>query len=328
MSEGGLTILDGTQLRSVELSLPPVEGSGLITGAEVLELAESRASLALHGLALPESIKSAAFQRLGVSDGAAFRTTEFDYAKAQSILQTYVSAISNELKDDPIVLAILDGRTLRIFLEDEDDFAMLAENIFTDLDTEDRGKISKNEIKNALIRMGLEMGIPPLSEFPQLNDILKRHGAEEKEELGQAQFAQLLQSVLQELADALAKKHIVMVQNIKIVNGSKLRKLLADENQLGGVLKKILLEKKDDKNEKRIITTIRLCLEKRGKDLGLPPSKVDETETLFDEVFTEIESKNTDAEPEKDEFMVLLKEILEKFAEKLEANPVLYDAVD
>ncbi|KAL2478089.1 calcium-binding EF hand family protein [Forsythia ovata] len=328
MSEGGLTILDGTQLRAVDLSLPPVEGSGVITGVEVLELAESRASLALHGLALPVSIKSAAFQRLGVSDGAAFRTTELDYEKAQSILQTYVSAISNELKDNPIVVAILDGRTLRIFLEDEDDFAMLAENIFTDLDAEDRGKISKNEIKNALIRMGLEMGIPPLSEFPQLSDILKRHGAEEKEELGQAQFAQLLQSVLQELADALAKKHIVMVQNIKIVNGSKLRKLLADENQLDGVLKKILLEKNDHKNEERITTTIRLCLEKSGKDLGLPPSKIDETETLFDEVFTEIESKKIDAESKKDEFMVLLKEILEKFAEKLEANPVLYDAVD
>lgn len=320
--------MDGTQLRALDLSLPLAEGGGLITGAEVLELAESRASLALHGLVLSESLKSAALQRLGVSYGSAFRTTELDYNKASSILQTYVSAIADELKDDPIVVAILDGRTLQMFLEDEDDFAMLAENLFTDLDTEDRGKIAKNEIQNALIHMGLEMGIPPLSEFPQLSDILKRHGAEGKEELGQAQFAQLLQSVLQELAEALAKKHIVMVQNIKIVNGSKLRKLLTDENQLDGVLKKILLEKNDTKKEESSTSIIRVFLEKSGKDLGLPPSKVDETAIIFDEVFTEIESEKRDSEAEKDEFMVLLKEILEKFAEILEANPVLYDAVD
>lgn len=43
--------------------------------------------------------------------------------------------------------------------------------------------------------------------------------------MGQAQFAQLLQPVLQELAEALADKPIVVIQNIKIVNGSKLRKV-------------------------------------------------------------------------------------------------------
>lgn len=42
-------------------------------------------------------------------------------------------------------------------------FAMLAENLFTDLDTEDKGKISKSEIRNALIHMGVEMSIPPIS---------------------------------------------------------------------------------------------------------------------------------------------------------------------
>lgn len=65
--------------------------------------------------------------------------------------------------DDPIVIAILDGKTLKVFLEDEDDFAMLAENLFTDLDIEDRGKIKRKQIRDALFHMGVEMGIPPLS---------------------------------------------------------------------------------------------------------------------------------------------------------------------
>ena len=66
-------------------------------------------------------------------------------------------------KDDPIVVSILEGNTLRLFLEDEDDFAMLAENLFTDLDTEDKGKICKAQIRNALFNMGVDMGIPPFS---------------------------------------------------------------------------------------------------------------------------------------------------------------------
>lgn len=65
--------------------------------------------------------------------------------------------------DNPVVVAILDGKTIHMFLDDEDDFAMLAENLFTELDIEDRGKISKDEIQNALIHMGIESGIPPVS---------------------------------------------------------------------------------------------------------------------------------------------------------------------
>ena len=65
--------------------------------------------------------------------------------------------------DNPLVVSVLDGSTLRLLLEDEDDFAMLAENLFTDLDVEDKGKISKSEIRNALVQMGVEMGVPPFS---------------------------------------------------------------------------------------------------------------------------------------------------------------------
>jgi hypothetical protein len=58
-----------------------------------------------------------------------------------------------------------------------------------------------------------------------INDILKKHGAEEEGELGQSQFAELLQPILQEVADALAKKHFAVIHNIKIVNGSELKKV-------------------------------------------------------------------------------------------------------
>ncbi|KAL0387619.1 UNVERIFIED_CONTAM: hypothetical protein Sradi_2643700 [Sesamum radiatum] len=316
MLHGGLSILDGKLLREADLSAPPRLPEGVIACAEVLQLAENR------GL----SPSKAALLRLGFSDAAAFRTKELDYSDASLTFRNYVSAIADELRDDPIAVANLDGKTLQMFLEDEDDFAMLAENLFTDLDTEDRGKISKDEIQSALIHMGIELGIPPVSEFPQLSDILKRHGAQGKEELGQAQFAELLQPVLQELADSLAKKPVVVVvKHIKIVNGSKLRKLVTDERQLDDVVKKIMQEKYESKSEWSSTMKVRHFLEKHGNDFGLPPPELDETVVLFDDIFSEVESQNDAAESEKDGFMVLLKKILENFAEKLEANPILYD---
>ena len=45
------------------------------------------------------------------------------------------------------------------------------------------------------------------------------------EELGQSQFAEVLQPIMQELADTLAEKPVVVTQSIKVVNGSKLRKV-------------------------------------------------------------------------------------------------------
>ena len=52
------------------------------------------------------------------------------------------------------------GSAIKASLEDEDDFAMLAENLFTDLDVEDSGKVSSNAFRTALQNMGLEMGVP------------------------------------------------------------------------------------------------------------------------------------------------------------------------
>lgn len=312
MSDGALTVLDGNHLRAIDLSLPEAEVS--LTGAQVLDLADSKASSSLFGLSLPQSLKSSALKRISLQDDDVFRLKELDRDQALKVITDYITAIADELKDDPLVISVLDGYTLRLFLEDEDDFAMLAENLFTDLDVEDTGKINKNEIRNALVHMGVEMGVPPISEFPPLSDILKKHEADGEEELGQAQFAELLQPVLQELSEALAKKHFVFIQNIKIVNGSKLRKLLADEKQLNIIIEKILAD--GSGNAERI----RSFLEKTGTELGLPPSEANEAVALlYDAVFADLE------EAGEDKFGNLVKQILEKFAEQLEASPVFHD---
>ncbi|KAG5044383.1 hypothetical protein JHK87_008298 [Glycine soja] len=336
MSDGTLQVLDGTHLRGVDLSLGD---DGPFTGAKILDIAHSRASSSLFGLSLPDSLKVSALTRLRTPDTDAFRSAYYSADKASEILRDYISAIADELKGllssssdhhakhyNPLVVSILDGSTLRLLSEDEDDFAMLAENLFTDLDAEDKGKISKSEIRNALVQMGVEMGVPPFSEFPQLNDLLKKHGVDGEEKLGQAQFAQLLQSVLQDLEEELSKKNVVSIQNIRIINGSKLRRLLANEQELNTVVKKALQEKREAKDGLGSTEIIRSFLERNAKELGLPLAQADEAVVLlYDAVFAEITQEKDGAELDKEELAKLVKNILEKFADQLEVSPVYQD---
>ncbi|KAJ4968231.1 hypothetical protein NE237_014932 [Protea cynaroides] len=319
MADGGLTVLDGSHLRAVDLHLPEV--GGFFTGGQVIEIAESQVSSSLFGLSLPESLKAAALQRISL-DIDSFRDAKLDREQASSKLEDYVIAIASELRDDPLVVSVLDGSPLKLFLEDEDDFAMLAENLFTDLDTEEKGKIRKNQIRNALVRMGVEMGVPPFSAFSRLEDILKEHKAEGDEALGQAQFAQLLQLVLQELADILAEQNIVVIQNVKIINDSKLKKFMADENKLNDEIEKAFqCASKEGRGSTEII---RSYLEQNGPNIGLPPPEANEAANFYDQVFADVEKGESREKIDRDEFEWIMKNILEKFAEQLEANPVFH----
>ena len=101
--------------------------------------------------------------------------------------------------------------------------------------------------------------------------------------------------------------------------------LLADEKQFNNVIQRVLQEKKSGKDELVKTELIRSFLEKHGKDLGLPLAESNEAVILlYDAVFSEVESEKSAAQLE-DEFREYVKDILEKFAEQLEANPIFCD---
>ncbi|CAM8932004.1 unnamed protein product [Rhodiola kirilowii] len=340
MSTAKLTFLDGSNLTTtVDLSFSDSDVASPLTGPQVLQLAESRASACLLDASLPEPLKAAARRRIAVDlDDESFRSSKLAKDAAAKLLERYISAIADELEDNPVASSTLDGAPMKLFLDDEDDFAMLAENLFTDLDTEDVGKVQKSMVRDALETLGVDFGIPPFVEFPMLNEILKKHGAEGEEEFGQAQFAEVLQLIMQELANYLAGKPIVVIiQNVKVNNGSVLRKLLANTEQLGEALGKVFEEMSkiceiEDNTELHLPLTqknatdpIRSSLEKYGELLGLPPPDAnDAVQLMYEAVFDEV-CNRTSTNIEKSEVHGIIERILEKFAKKLEANPVLYE---
>lgn len=96
MSEGAITVLDGTQLRDIDLS--PLFSDGSVAGAQVLDLADSTASSSLFGIALPETLRSSALNSIGLHDIVAFRQSEITPERASEILHDYVSAIADGLR--------------------------------------------------------------------------------------------------------------------------------------------------------------------------------------------------------------------------------------
>ncbi|XP_020590806.1 uncharacterized protein LOC110031764 isoform X1 [Phalaenopsis equestris] len=325
MAEFGLKILNGTELRSGDLRLPIAGGS--VNGERVLAMAEAEAAVRLFGLSLPDSMKSAVLRRLG-SGADDFLSVEFNEADLQKRkIQEYLIALADELEDDPLVVSILDGSALRVFLDDEDDFAMVAENLFTELDTNDTGKLSKSKLQDALDHMGIEMGVPPFSASGDiLSNILKRHGAEGEEQLGQAQFAQLLQPILQDLVDALAEKHVVVIQNIKVINGSRLKKILNDKNLLDDITERLFHAWQDSSNgawNKEILANL---LQEKHSELGLPPyNSNEEISFLYDQIFSNISEEKVTACWNKESFQDEIKAIFKMLTDVLEANPVFID---
>ncbi|KAI0493020.1 hypothetical protein KFK09_027296 [Dendrobium nobile] len=325
MAEMGLKILDGTELRSGDLRLPITGGA--VNGKRVVEMAEAEAAARLYGLSLPDYLRSGVLRRLG-SGTDSFLSMEFSDDELQKKkIQEYLLALADELEDDPLVVSILDGSGLRVVLDDEDDFAMVAENVFTDLDTNDTGKLSKSKIQNVLAHMGVELGVPPFSASGDLlNNILKRHGAEGEEQLGQAQFAQLLQPILQDIADALAEKHVAVIQNIKVINGLKLKKILNEKKLLNDITGRIFHEWQESGNGAWNKETLAGLLQGKGSELGLPPyDSNEEIGFLFDQIFSNTSQEKVTGNWDREAFQDEVKTILKMLAELLEANPVFLD---
>lgn len=107
MSTAKLTVFDGSNITAAaDLSL-----SGLttpVTGPDVLQLAESRASASLLGASLPEPIKSAARRRISVDiDDQSFNSAELSKEAAVALLVSYITAIADELKGSLILCVFL-----------------------------------------------------------------------------------------------------------------------------------------------------------------------------------------------------------------------------
>jgi len=92
----GLTIFDGDLLRSIDLNLP--EHQHRVTGAQLLEISESKVSQSLSGLSLPPHLKETAISQVSDGDHVTFRRTMFNKQQASEKLGVFFSTVADALK--------------------------------------------------------------------------------------------------------------------------------------------------------------------------------------------------------------------------------------
>eukprot|EP00850_Spirogloea_muscicola_P007308 SM000036S13352 [mRNA] locus=s36:780591:782791:- [translate_table: standard] len=236
--------------------------------------------------------------------------------------------IADGLEEDPVMLAVLDGSQLNSLLDDEDEFAMLAESVFAELDADNSGKISKSELKNAFTKLGLSAGVPPIGATPEADElidgVIQKYGHGEGE-LGQAEFAKLLQDTLTDMASSLAERPIVMAHDVKVLNGARLRKVLNNEELLLESTTKMFEEWDLDKDEKLSKGEIVTAFKTLGLSFGLPPETSQaEQEIVFGKVFDAADYDHNGI-VDKDEFAILAKSLLKSLADELEQNPIIIE---
>lgn len=95
MANGGLTVVDGSTLRADDLRLPLPDGA--VSGARLLQHAESEVAARLFGLSLPDPLRSAAFRRLAGGDARSFEEEVIDADSVKRKVREYLLALADDL---------------------------------------------------------------------------------------------------------------------------------------------------------------------------------------------------------------------------------------
>ncbi|GBG72044.1 hypothetical protein CBR_g10979 [Chara braunii] len=257
---------------------------------------------------------------------------ELDRDSFKNALRDVLLGIADGLADDPIVMALLTGDLINSILSDEDEFEVLATSIFSELDENDNGSISKSEIRSAVAQLGLEMGIPIPEGQPATDVVLHKIyekfniSTVEGDELDEEAFMVLLRKVMHDLAGELSENPVMIAQNVKVLNGTALRKILRDPLQLKDITDRLFdkLDKNDD--DKLSNRELRPALRRLGMDIGIPDycQGRDDIEKLFARVFDKVD-KDSNGVIDQEEFADFVKGVLTGLAEDLEVYPIIVE---
>lgn len=92
------------------------------------------------------------------------------------------------------------------------------------------------------------------------------------------------------------------------------------------MIKRMIKDQNVNEEKSGSIGKIRGFLEKYGLELGLPSAEANEAVVLlYDQVFSDTDKEQNGGKLGINEFGMVVKDILKKFAEQLEANPIFYD---
>ncbi|KAJ8433940.1 hypothetical protein Cgig2_001869 [Carnegiea gigantea] len=259
---------------------------------------------------------------------------EFTHGKEDKVSKTEFKEVLSDillgmaagLKRDPIVILRIDGEELMEFINSPC-FETEVLSVWSEIESPDQGNLHDCIVK-ALQKLGVDQGLPPTADSWVMSNIvepaLEACMGENKDQVGVSQetFLVELKKVLENIAERLKEKPVIVAHTENTYDGSAIKTLLSDKVGTDKVLNSALQDIPRDKHGRISKDYLRVALDTLAPNAGLPPyGAVDEMDKVIDDAFKLVGADDGKLVKEE-EFKKLLLEILGGIMLQLQGNPI------
>ncbi|KAH9617717.1 hypothetical protein KSS87_017406 [Heliosperma pusillum] len=217
---------------------------------------------------------------------------------------------------------VMDGSDLKELVENKQVFSLYVDNKFKELDIDNDGKLSVNELEPAIAHIGLALGLPPQGSSSHSDHIYSQvlneftHGKDEK--VSKTGFKEVLSDILLGMAAGLKRDPIVILR----IDGEDLQEFInthSFETDALSIFSEV--ESTDISFHDHIVK----ALQKLGVDQGLPPISDPWVMSNIVEpaLNTLVECSINESPVSQETFSKAFKETLAKIVERLKEQPVI-----
>lgn len=214
---------------------------------------------------------------------------------------------------------VMDGSDIMELVENKEVFSNFVDHKFKELDRDNDGKLSVNELQPAVADIGVALGLPARGSSPDSDHIYSEvlneftHGKEEK--VSKTEFKEVLCDILIGMAAGLKRDPIVILR----IDGEDLQEYINSqsyETEIVSILSEI--ESPDGNLRDHIVK----ALQQLGVDQGLPPTS--DSWVMSNIVEPALVALRIDQQGVSQEvFLVEFRKVLEHIVERLKEQPVI-----
>ncbi|GJP34367.1 hypothetical protein CLOM_g18817 [Closterium sp. NIES-68] len=218
--------------------------------------------------------------------------------------------------------SFLDGKKIKKMLKDDKEANSFLNQYFDLLDDDKSGKLSRAELKPALVRFGVLLGLPPAGTTAEGDALVDRlfttlMADDLGEEVDRASFINISKEFLGSVSEELESKPVV----VEMYDGGVLRELADNPEQFKEIVGDIFKEFDEDGSG----TLSRLELKPAFVSLGLvPPSAHTEVDALMSRVIGKY--GGSDLLVDQGEFELMLRDMIKELSEELAQRPIILSA--
>ncbi|KAL9244885.1 hypothetical protein vseg_018602 [Gypsophila vaccaria] len=217
---------------------------------------------------------------------------------------------------------VMDGSDIIELVENKEVFTKYVDHKFNELDVDNDGHLSLNELQPAIADIGLALGLPPHGSSSHSDHIYSEvlneftHGTEEK--VSKSGFKEVLSDILIGMAAGLKRDPIVILR----IDGEDLHEFI---NATSFEVDALTLFSEVESTDASLQDHVVKALQKLGVDQGLPPTSDPWViSNIIEPALKTLEESESNEKPvSQGTFLKTFKDTLAKIVERLKEQPVI-----